>query len=50
MFYHNFYESCFNMGCEKSNYWHRYTYWQADGGDIDMFLLGGNSIARIVDN
>ena len=50
VFYHNFYESCFNMGCEKSNYWHRYTYWQADGGDIDMFLLGGNSIARIVDN
>lgn len=50
VFYHNFYESCFNMGCEKSNYWHRYSYWQADGGDIDMFLLGGNSIARIVDN
>lgn len=50
VFYHNFYESCFNMGCEKSNYWHRYTYWQADGGDIDMFLLGGNSIRRIVDN
>lgn len=50
IFYHNFYESCFNMGCEKSNYWHRYTYWQADGGDIDMFLLGGNTLARIVDN
>lgn len=50
VFYHNFYESCFNMGCEKSNYWHRYTYWQADGGDIDMFLLGGNTIARVVDN
>lgn len=50
VFYHNFYESCFNMGCEKSNYWQRYTYWQADGGDIDLFLLGGNSIARIIDN
>ena len=50
VFYHNFYESCFNMGCEKSNYWHRYTYWQADGGDIDLFLMGGNSISRIVDN
>ena len=44
VFYHNFYESCFNMGCEKSNYWQRYTYWQADGGDIDLFLLGGNTI------
>lgn len=50
VFYHNFYESCFNMGCEKSNYWHRYTYWQADGGDIDLFLLGGGTIRRIVDN
>lgn len=50
LFYHNFYESVFNMGKEKSNYWPRYTYWQADGGDIDLFLLGGNSIRRVVDN
>ena len=50
LFYHNFYESVFNMGREKSNYWPRYTYWQADGGDIDLFLLGGNSIAKVVDN
>lgn len=50
LFYHNFYESVFNMGREKSNYWPRYTYWQADGGDIDLFLLGGDTIARVVDN
>lgn len=50
LFYHNFYESVFNMGREKSNYWPRYTYWQADGGDIDLFLMGGNTIAKIVDN
>ena len=50
MFYHNFYESVFNMGREKSNYWPRYTYWQADGGDIDLFFIGGNEIKRIVDN
>lgn len=50
LFYHNFYESVFNMGREKSNYWPRYTYWQADGGDIDLFLLAGNTIARVVDN
>ncbi len=50
VFYHNFYESCFNMGREKSNYWPRYTYWQADGGDIDMFLLAGGTIAKVVDN
>ena len=50
LFYHNFYESVFNMGREKSNYWPRYTYWQADGGDVDLFLLGGNTLRRVVDN
>ena len=50
VFYHNFYESVFNIGCEKSNYWPRYTYFQADGGDLDCFLIGGDTIARIVDN
>ena len=50
LFYHNFYESVFNMGREKSNYWPRYTYWQADGGDIDLFFLGGNTLKRIIDN
>lgn len=50
VYYNNFYESVFNMGCEKSNYWSRYTYWQADGGDIDMFLLAGDTLARVVDN
>lgn len=50
LYYNNFYESVFNMGCEKSNYWSRYSYWQADGGDIDLFLIGGNTIRRVVDN
>lgn len=50
LFYHNFFESVFNMGKEKSNYWPRYTYWQADGGDVDLFLLGGGTLKRIVDN
>ena len=50
LFYHNFYESVFNMGCEKSNYWPRYSYYQADGGDIDLFFIAGSSIKKIVDN
>lgn len=50
MYYNNFYESVFNMGCEKSNYWPRYTYWQADGGDIDLFFIAGPSIKNIVNN
>lgn len=49
VFYHNFYESVFNMGCEKSNYWPRYGYFQVDGGDIDLFLLAGGTIRRTVD-
>lgn len=48
VFYHNFYESVFNMGCEKSNYWGRYSYWQADGGDIDCFLIAEGTIPGIV--
>lgn len=50
LFYNNFYESVFNMGCEKSSYWPRYTYWQADGGDIDLFFIGGNTMKQIVNN
>lgn len=50
LFYHNFYESVFNLGREKSNYWPRYWSWQADGGDIDLFLIGGGSIKRILDH
>lgn len=49
MFYHNFYESVFNMGCENSNYLPRYSYWQADGGDIDLFLLAGGTIPTIIE-
>ncbi len=50
VYYNNFYESVFNMGCEKSNYWPRYTYFQADGGDLDIFFLAGNTIKKVVDN
>lgn len=48
-FYNNFYESVFNMGCEKSNYWPRYSYFQADGGDIDLFLFAGEKISKILE-
>ena len=50
VFYHNFHESIFNMGREKSNYLPQYSYWQADGGDVDLFLLGGGTVRRVVDN
>lgn len=50
VFCHNFSESVFNMGCEKSNYWQRYSYFQAESGSIDMYLLGGNQISAVLDN
>lgn len=49
LFYHNTYECAFSLGCEKSNYWHRYSYYQADGGDIDFFFLAGTSMKKILD-
>ncbi|MCR5716523.1 MAG: DUF4968 domain-containing protein, partial [Lachnospiraceae bacterium] len=50
MFYHNLYESVFNMGGEKSNYWPRYSYFQTDGGDLDLFLLCEGTIPAVVDD
>ena len=49
-FYNNFHESVFNMGKEKSNYWPRYTYFQADGGELDLFVFTGPSISKILDD
>lgn len=50
IYYNNFDECSFNMGREKSNYWPYYSIWQCDSGDIDLFLIGGNKISKIVDN
>ncbi len=49
IYYNNSYECVFNMGCEKSNYFGRYTYYQTDGGDLDVFILAGGSIAKVLD-
>ena len=48
LFYHNSYDCVFDMGEEISGYWERYCYWQADGGDIDLFLLGGPTMADVI--
>lgn len=48
LFYHNTYECEFNMGKEKSNYWHYYSKYSADGGDIDLFLIAGPEISNVV--
>ena len=48
MFYHNSYDCIFDMGEEISGYWERYSYYQTDGGDIDLFLLNGPSINAVL--
>lgn len=48
-FYHSTAECDFNMGREKRNYWHRYSTFRADSGDVDLFLIAGPSIEDIVE-
>ncbi len=50
LFYHNSYDSVFDMGQELSGYWDRYCYYQTDGGDIDLFLLNGPDMASVIDH
>ena len=48
IFYHNTYEAAISLGGEISGYWPRYSYYTADSGDIDFFLLGGPKISDVV--
>lgn len=48
-FYHNTAECDFNMGREKRNYWHRYSTYRTDSGDVDLFLIAGPSIREIIE-
>lgn len=49
LFYHNSYDCVFDMGQEISGYWERYCYYQVDGGDIDLFLINGPGMAKVID-
>ena len=49
LFYNNSYDCVFDMGEEISGYWDRYCYWQADGGDIDLFLINGPGAREVVE-
>jgi len=49
LFYHNSYDSVFDMGQEISGYWERYCYYQTDGGDIDLFLINGPGAADVIE-
>jgi alpha-glucosidase len=49
LFYNNSYDSVFDLCNEISGYWDRYCYYQADGGDIDLFLITGSTVKDIVE-
>ncbi len=36
------------MGSERSGYWPNYSYYCADGGDLDFFIINGPSIKRVI--
>lgn len=48
LFYNNTYECTFDMGSQKNGYWQPYSYYCADGGDIDLFVINGPTIKRVV--
>jgi len=48
-FYHSTAECSFNMGREKRNYWHRYSTFSVDAGDVDLFLIAGPTINEVVE-
>ncbi|MDR2392234.1 MAG: DUF4968 domain-containing protein, partial [Planctomycetota bacterium] len=48
LFYHNFWDAEFVMGSEISGYWPPYTYYAADGGDVDLFFVNGPGIDDVV--
>lgn len=50
IFYNNSYDSTFDMGCERSGYWNKYSYFCADGGDLDIFFIYGPEIKDVVRN
>lgn len=48
MFYHNTHDSIFDVGCERSGYWPKYSYFSADGGELDYFFMYGPTIKEVV--
>ncbi|PJI09191.1 MULTISPECIES: TIM-barrel domain-containing protein [Clostridium] len=50
LFYNNSYDSIFDVGCERVGYWKDYSYFCADGGELDVFFIYGPTIKNVVKN
>ena len=40
---------CTNTSRSTRNYWHRYSTYRTDAGDVDLFLIAGPSIRDIIE-
>jgi len=49
-FYHNSYDSVFDMGNEISGYYDRYSYYSAESGNIDWFIVNGPTVKDVLNN
>ncbi len=47
-FYHGTAACSFDMGRERRNYWHRYSTYSTDAGDIDLFLIAGPLVRDVI--
>ena len=47
-FYHNSAECEFNLGRQKRNYWHRYSTYTVDSGDVDLFFIAGPTVKEVI--
>ncbi len=48
LFYNNAHDSIFDMGNEISGYWDRYAYYQVEGGDLDLFVIYGPDMKKVL--
>lgn len=48
-FYHNTFESDFDMGRSHTNYVRHHSIYRTDGGDIDLFFINGPKISDVIE-
>ena len=48
LFYDTLSDCSFDFGCEHSNYHGSYRYFEADHGDVDLYVIAGPSVAEVV--
>ncbi len=47
MLYDNTAAACFDLGCERDNYFSLYRMWEVEGGDLDYYIFPGPEIGDV---